>query len=430
MKFPPGASETSLIDLMLDAVCVVDADGRFRYVSAAAERIFGYSPQEMVGKIVLDLVLPADRERTRAAAKAVMDGRSHLDFENRYVRKDGSIVHIMWSAHWSATEQVRVGVARDVTQLKRAQAMQAALYALSEAANASEDLPELFRRSHAITDNFLPASGFVVALQDPPGTPLRPVYHAGDAAGAGLLHALCEQVWQAGEPVAQAGNAGSLLGVPLTAGQLRLGVLALLETGSARGYGSEERDLLAFVARQLGAAIERKQMQTRMRFMAMHDDLTRLPNRRLFHDRLQTALARSGRQHSRLALLFIDLNRFKQVNDTHGHQAGDRLLEQVARRLASCVRDSDTLARLGGDEFAILLENISSRGDADAIADKIGLALAAPFDLGKGLVLNASASIGIAHCPEHGDSLHALLTHADKEMYLIKHGRTVTPTCP
>jgi len=429
MELLPGAGETHLTDLMLDAVCVVDADGRFRYVSAAGERIFGFSPQEMVGMKVLDLVLPADRERTQAAAAAVMDGRAHLDFENRYVRKDGSIVHVMWSARWYADEQVRVGVARDVTQLKRAQAMQAALYALSEAANASEDLPDLFRRSHAITFDFLPASGLLVALQDPPGTPLRPVYQAGDTASEPVLLALCEQVWQAGEPVAQARPEGGLLGVPLTAGQLRLGVLAL-DTGSRRAYDSEERDLLAFVARQLGAAIERKQLQVRMRFMAMHDDLTRLPNRRLFHDRLQTALARGQRQHSRLALLFIDLDRFKQVNDTHGHQAGDRLLEQVARRLASCVRDSDTLARLGGDEFVVLLENISSRGDAVAIADKIKLALAAPFDLGGGLMLDATASIGIAHCPEHGDSLHALMAHADKEMYLIKQGRTVACASP
>ncbi|RLM52858.1 PAS domain S-box protein, partial [Halobellus sp. Atlit-31R] len=134
MNLPSGISENSLTDLLLDAVCVVDAAGIFRFVSAAGERIFGYTPQEMTGRAVLDLVLPADRERTRAAAAAVMDGRPHLDFENRYVRKDGGIVHVMWSARWCEAEGVRVAVARDVTQLKRTQAMQAAMYAISEAA--------------------------------------------------------------------------------------------------------------------------------------------------------------------------------------------------------------------------------------------------------------------------------------------------------
>lgn len=427
MELPPGIHQTNLTDLMLDAVCVVGADGRFRYVSAAGERIFGYSPQEMIGKAVIDFVLPADRDRTRAAAAAVMDGRAHLDFENRYVRKDGSIVHVMWSARWYEAEGVRVGVARDVTQLKQTQARQAALYDLSEAAQASEDLPELFRSSHAVIDKLMSASSFVLALQDHPGAPLRPVYQAGDASSGKILRALCDQVWQTGEPIARMTAGTSLLGVPLKTGQVRLGVLAL-EKQSRHAYGSDERDLLAFVARQLGTAIERKRLHAQMCFMAMHDELTRLPNRRLFQDRLQTALARAQRQESRLALLFIDLNRFKQVNDTHGHLAGDRLLDQVARRLASCVRDTDTLARLGGDEFVVLLENIVARGDVDIIASKIGQALAPPFELGDELVLHASASVGIAHYPEHGDSMDALMARADQDMYLAKQGQAAT--CP
>jgi diguanylate cyclase (GGDEF)-like protein len=142
----------------------------------------------------------------------------------------------------------------------------------------------------------------------------------------------------------------------------------------------------------------------------------------LFHDRFGTALLRAERQGARLALLFIDLNRFKQVNDQHGHLAGDRLLQQVARRIGSCVRDSDTLARLGGDEFAVLLENLGVPADAASVIDKISQALAAPFDLGGGLMLAASASIGVAHYPEHGASLQALMSRADQEMYGIKSG--------
>lgn len=102
----------------MDAICVVDKTGRFEFVSAGAERIFGYTPEEMIGMQMLELVLPEDRERTLATAKEIMDGRFKVDFENRYVRKDGSIVDILWSARWSEDHQQRVAVARDITKKK------------------------------------------------------------------------------------------------------------------------------------------------------------------------------------------------------------------------------------------------------------------------------------------------------------------------
>ena len=420
-----GAQVASFTDLLLDAVCIVDAGGRFLFVSAAGERIFGYTQQEMEGMAVFDLVAPEDHARTRAAAEAVLRGQSHTDFENRYVRKDGSVVHIMWSARWSEADQVRVAVARDVTQLKQAQAMQAALYALSEAAQASDDLPGLFRRSHDIIGELLPASGFAVALPGAPGQPMHFVYHVGDAAHTLRLHALCEQVFDSASPRhlpadADGSASGSMLAVPLSTSQGPVGVLALHAGNGHVSYTDQERNLLLFVSNQFAAAIERKQLQARMHFMAMHDELTRLPNRRLLHDRLHTAMARARRLGATLALLFIDLDRFKQVNDMHGHQAGDRLLLQVAQRIATCLRASDTLARLGGDEFIVLLENVALPADVMPVLDKIRDALAAPFDLGDGVVLPASASIGVAHYPEHGASIQELMSHADVAMYRAK----------
>ena len=109
-----------VLDLLLDAVCVVDAGGSFVFVSAASERIFGYTPDEMIGLRVMDLVFPEDRAKTLAA------GQSQLHFENRYARKDGSIVHLMWSARWSETDRLRVAVARDITARKHDEAMYAA----------------------------------------------------------------------------------------------------------------------------------------------------------------------------------------------------------------------------------------------------------------------------------------------------------------
>jgi diguanylate cyclase (GGDEF)-like protein/PAS domain S-box-containing protein len=437
MGYPIDAQVSSFTGLLLDAVCVVDAEGRFVFVSAACERIFGYTQHEMVGKKVVELVFPADRERTLAAAQAVMEGRSHIHFENRYLRKDGGIVHIMWSARWSEADQVRIAVARDITELKQAQAMQAALYALSEAVHASDDLPGLFRCSHEIVGELLPAAGCAVALSDEAAGAARFAYRACAPGLDEPMRLLCDEVLARQAPLLlgpsdEADGAAPapgvcMLAVPLRAAQDTLGVFALHSGNDGATYRGQDRSLLMFVADQLAAAVQRKQMQARLHFMAMHDELTHLPNRRLFHDRLATALARAQRHHTRLALLFIDLNRFKQVNDLHGHLAGDRLLQEVARRIGACMRDSDTLARVGGDEFVVLLEDIVLPLDTAPVVDKIGQALAAPFVLADGLVLATSASIGVACYPDHGRSVQELMSRADQDMYGAKRSRTAMP---
>ena len=115
MKTMPPVLPNNFTDLLLDAVCVVDREGYFLFVSAASEQIFGYTPEEMIGRPFTDFVYPGDRERTLQAVNEILDGVLKPHFENRYVRKDGKIAHIMWSARWSEAEQIRVAVARDVT---------------------------------------------------------------------------------------------------------------------------------------------------------------------------------------------------------------------------------------------------------------------------------------------------------------------------
>ena len=142
----PHPSLNEYIDLLLDAICVVDPEGRYVYVSAGFERIFGYAPEEVIGTRMIELVHPDDRDRTLRRASEIMAGGPDYHFENRYVRKDGGVVDIMWSARWSEDHRMRIAVARDVTRRKRAEAVQAALYAISEATHAAEDLRTLFRR--------------------------------------------------------------------------------------------------------------------------------------------------------------------------------------------------------------------------------------------------------------------------------------------
>ena len=172
---------------------------------------------------------------------------------------------------------------------------------------------------------------------------------------------------------------------------------------------------------------DRKNAEEKIRHMAQYDVLTDLPNRTLLSDRLQLALATAKREQARLALLFLDFDKFKPINDSLGHAIGDLLLKQAALRMQRCMRESDTIARIGGDEFVVLLPVIETEQDATLVAEKIRLALDKPFDI-EGHVLNISASIGIAVYPQHGEDEIELSKNADLAMYYAKHNGRNTVT--
>ena len=168
---------------------------------------------------------------------------------------------------------------------------------------------------------------------------------------------------------------------------------------------------------------ERKLQQEQLRHQALHDALTGLPNRVLLGDRLVHALEIARRWQEPMALLMLDLDRFKEVNDTLGHQVGDDVLIKVADRLISAIRASDTVARLGGDEFAVLLPAVTDLASARMVAERIIEALRSPFDLLEGISLDIGISIGIALYPEHADEPGKLTQCADIAMYTAKQGQ-------
>ncbi|WP_339526447.1 sensor domain-containing protein [Pseudomonas sp. EA_35y_Pfl2_R111] len=424
-----------LLDLLLDVVCVVDIDGRFLSVSAASERVFGYRPEEMIGRTAFELMHPDDHAASRALIKHINSGQPSHDHENRYIHKDGHIVHIMWSAQWLEAEQVRVGVARDISRRKRAEAVQAALYAVSEAAHAVSDLHKLYGRVHEVIAQLMPAKHFCVALHDAASDQLSVAYQVDPCGAPAVTRAFCAEVvrtgnallltpatvpqWLALHGTAATAHALDWLGVPLISGTQTLGALVLQNHSASVRYNEQDQELLQFVASQVAAAIERKRTQSRLEFLAQYDPLTELSNRTLFLDRLRSALQRAKRDSLRLAVLYLDMDNFKQINDSFGHSAGDLLLQEVARRLRQCVRESDTVGRLGGDEFAVIVDNIGRQEDATLVAEKIIAALSAPYLL-EGHTLTSTPSLGIAVHPEHGQSELQLVRHADEAMYVAK----------
>ncbi len=164
----------------------------------------------------------------------------------------------------------------------------------------------------------------------------------------------------------------------------------------------------------------RSQVAAEMSRLANYDPLTQLPNRRLFQDRIRMAISQARRENTCLALLMIDLDRFKPVNDRYGHSVGDLLLKAVAERIQKCLRESDTLARVGGDEFVVILPMVSGRENAVNVAEKIRLSLCAPVDLPGNFTVSIDCSIGIAMYPQHGHNEELLLKNADNAMYVAK----------
>lgn len=387
-----------LPELLLDAVFMVDEGGRIVFVNPACRAIFGYAPEEMIGRIILDFIHPDDKGRTVAEMGHVLNGRPGLGFENRYLRKDGSVAHIMWTARWSEQDRLRIGVARDISERKLAEGRQAGMLALATAAHGAETLPELFRTIDQILQGLLPLRGMAVVLQ--PGERLA---YASTPPGAA-------------PPDVTGWHHVSLSASGMAFGEMRL------DLGHYGALSAKEIDLLEFTAGQAGAVIERLALHADLAHAARYDELTGLPNRRLFQDRILSAIARCRRGQSHGALLFIDLDDFKQVNDEHGHVVGDQLLQAIARRITSCVREADTVARIGGDEFVALLENVADHAQAAALANKIQQVIATPLLLA-GRTLQPHASIGIALYPEHGEVIDQLMRHADQAMYASKAAR-------
>ncbi|MFC7651078.1 diguanylate cyclase domain-containing protein [Pseudoduganella danionis] len=383
-------------DLMLDAIFLVQEHGQIVFVNQAASNILGYDAEELVGRNLREFIYSKDLGSTEAAMEKVLQGQRSRNFENRYVRKDGTIAYLQWSAYWMAEEQIRIGVARDVTERVQLSRTYESMAELATAAHQSSTLEMLCTSFYAILQRRAFCCGLAIACDG--------------------------ERWSTVSSGNVAPRAAAPVHYPLEQAGIKVGELQV-HLGHQH---SNDEEIFRFAAMQASAAIQRITLQADLLEAAQCDELTGLPNRRLFQDRVQSAILRAQRDSTGGALLFIDLNNFKAINDEHGHDVGDILLKTIAARISQCVRSVDTVARIGGDEFVAVLESVTSPEQAEVVIDKIRRCVAQPVLL-KDICLYPSASIGLSLYLQHGDSIRELMRHADKQMYADKMRQKSAP---
>ncbi len=411
----PAFAAEQILATVADPVIVCDGEGRIRFVNAAAMSVFGYAAGELVGAPIELLAAPAAGMANRLRAAAAEPVREE---EVVFRTRAGELVDVGLSLSPLLDERrTAVGavlIARDVRARKRAEA------ALRE---SEERYRTLFERNQAGVFR-TSVAGVILDCNDSFARILGFGGRA-DCIGKSMLHHY-KDLWQRTALLQKMRAQGALADEEV--GLVRIDgapawVLANAMMQAPKGEASEVLE---------GTVIDitqRKNAERQIVHQAYHDALTGLPNRMLFYDRLTQALSLARRDERGLAVLFLDLDQFKLVNDTLGHGAGDRLLVEIARRLQSSLRDSDTVARVGGDEFTLLLRNIDDGGDAARAAQKVLEAIARPAEI-DGQRLYLTTSIGISTYPADGEDAEALLTNADIAMYRAKElGRSRYQLC-
>jgi diguanylate cyclase (GGDEF)-like protein/PAS domain S-box-containing protein len=386
----------------------VGPDGRLVRPNHALARFLDRPRRALEGAELSAFAHPDDQAPQRALLAAGLVGdETAFRGEHRYLRPDGGVV---WGALNATVIRDERGRPRwlfvqidDVTERRRAQARQVALSRVSALWLAGDDREALARSTVAEVAGALDGASVALALD----------------AQEGLAEVLAGEGWEEDElrrAVAE-GLPGAGVRAAIRTGEGRLGTVAVHATRSG-GLTPPDRVFVQAIAGVLSAAHARLTAERRMRHQALHDPLTGLPNRALLLDRLEHALARTSRRPTEVGAIFLDLDHFKVINDSLGHEAGDALLRLVAPRLAGALRESDTLARLGGDEFVVVCEDLDDVGGIVRVAERLLAVFEEPFPL-DGDDLHVSASVGVALATPGADA-RSLLRDADAAMYRAK----------
>jgi diguanylate cyclase (GGDEF)-like protein/PAS domain S-box-containing protein len=401
----PGSDPEVALGVVLeglpDAAVAAGRDGLIVFVNALAEAQFGYRSHELIGKPLEVLWPPNVRARYRRNLELYWELEHPLRFSDRAYgrRKDGTdfVGEMSWGIVETDQGPLLLAIGRDISErlesearLRRQSEQQAAVAALGERAlrgvgpqELSEEAAERIRATLRVDR---------VAVLDGPK----------EIAAWGAVE-----------------SAASRVSVPIHTGDEVHGAL-VAATSREDAFGDEEGTFLQAVANVLAIAFSRLHSEERFRHQALHDPLTGLANRALCRDRIEHALALSERAGSAAAVLFVDLDNFKRVNDLFGHAAGDALLISLAERMTAAVRPADTVARLGGDEFVVVCQDVDER-TALALGWRVAAAVQEPAEDG---ATPLTASIGIAFGRSGGTDPDVLIGHADAAAYRAKERGT------
>jgi diguanylate cyclase (GGDEF)-like protein/PAS domain S-box-containing protein len=445
-----------LFERASDFVYTCDLEGRFTSVNRVGEQVTGYSREELLGRPTAVVLSPASRVVDSSIREDLQAGRPATSCELEILTKTGRHVAIEQNVSllFEAGKPVGIlGIARDISARRRVERFEQGRGSILEEVARDRPLADVLAELAALVDKELPGSSCSVVFLEKDGRRQNGAHRlmAGSLLPAALKQ--CLDVSLKGEVSLEAsvvrpepGDGSLVLSVDIERHPLwhphRESALACgwhgcwtapILSGSGEALGSlvvlhpghdapdnEDRNFLVRVAELASLTIERRNLTSQLAFQAKHDPLTGLPNRLLFEERLAQALADCAQRGGQVAVIWLDLDRFKNINDTLGHWVGDLLLLEVAKRFLANVSPGDTLARLGGDEFAIVMPGDAGiRQGAERLAEALLANLQLTFPL-CGHHLQVSASIGIGIFPDDGADAATLLRNADQAMYSVK----------
>lgn len=396
------------MDVSEDMIWLIDpVRMRIIDVNDTACRKLGYTREELLGMGPQDVISLSREELSRVYSRLIQGGEGDTTVGGAYRRKDGSRfpVEAFRRAVQSEGNHVIVAVVRDVTERRAAEEE---LRRFRVAMDNSADMIVLIDRT---TMRFVDVNTTACMLLG---------YSREELLGMGpqdVLPVSREELERDYDSLIArpSGQTGVILSGMTSHYRCKDGSLLPFES-TRHVLRSGDTHIIAAISRDIRARLV---IEEKVAHLAQFDALTGLPNRNVFQDRLTQAMALAKRNTWPMAVLFIDLDRFKLVNDTLGHAAGDTLLKEAAERLRNCIRSSDTVGRLGGDEFAAILSELGKPGDAGLVAQKIVDIFKRPFDL-EGKVTHVTASVGVTLYPADSDNAEALIINADAAMYRAK----------
>ncbi len=393
-----------ILDSLQDMYFRIDADGCLQHCSPYAEQLLGVQAGELTG-VPFEALFVDTQEAGRFAG--LLHGEPDMvdNFEARWRRGDGAEVRVSINAHRlrgpGVPLQVWEGTVRNVTEQRRAEAR---MYQLSSALEQTADVVMITDRDGVI-DYVNPAFTAITGYSRDETVGQTPKLLNSGRHDRRFYKRMWEQILAGqvfNEVFVNRRKNGSLY----------------YEAKTITPVTGEHGQVINFISTGKDVT-EQMETQEQLRFLAEHDMLTELPNRQVLLERIRQALARARRRERLVAVLFMDLDQFKYINDSLGHEVGDELLMQIANRLLAHVREGDTVARFGGDEFVIVVDDVGCAEEITAIADKLLKALAPTFKF-DGMELYVTASIGISVFPGDGPDSETLLRNADNAMYRAK----------